>query len=102
MKKNEIIKNKQADHLLNELKILNLVDHQFCVKFEGFCQDPRFIYIGLELVNGGELFTHLRKNKTFSLTTTKYYTYIYILGSILVTLFQYSNICIAKILFIGI
>lgn len=27
---------------------------------EGFSQDERYLYLVIELVNGGELFTHLR------------------------------------------
>jgi len=67
LKKFEIFKNKQGDHILNEIKILNLIDHPFAVKFEGFSQDPRFVYLGLELINGGELFTYLRSISKFSL-----------------------------------
>lgn len=60
MKKSEILKSKQTDHIYNEINILNLSQHPFVVKFEGFCQDEKYLYIGLELVNGGELFTYLR------------------------------------------
>jgi len=72
LKKSEIIKNKQADHILNEIKILNLVDHPFGVKFEGFTQDCRFIYIGLELINGGELFTYLRSQGKLPVEQSRY------------------------------
>ena len=30
------------------------------ITFEGFAQDERYLYLSLELVNGGELFTYLR------------------------------------------
>ena len=61
LKKNKIIKFKQVDHILNELKILSLIDHPFIIKFDGFTQDPKYLYIILELINGGEMFTYLRK-----------------------------------------
>ena len=32
MKKSEIIKSKQTDHILNETKILAMIDHPFIVK----------------------------------------------------------------------
>ena len=60
MKKMEIIKAKQTDHIMNEVKILGMISHPFIITFEGFTQDDKYIYLSLELVNGGELFTYLR------------------------------------------
>jgi len=60
MKKVEILKSKQTDHIMNEIKILAKIEHPFIIKFEGFSQDDRYLYLGLELINGGELFTYLR------------------------------------------
>ena len=60
LKKAELIKLKQVDHILNEIKILSLIDHPFLVRTDGFNQDKKFLYVVLELVNGGELFTYLR------------------------------------------
>ena len=60
LKKIEIIKLKQVDHILSEITILNLIDHPFLVKMTGICQNERYLYIILEYVQGGELFTYLR------------------------------------------
>ena len=60
LKKSELIKLKQVDHILNEIKILSMIDHPFLVYTDGFTQDSKFLYVVLELVNGGELFTYLR------------------------------------------
>jgi protein kinase A len=60
LKKAEIIKLKQVDHIHNEIKILSMIDHPFLVRTDGFNQDKKFVYVVLELVNGGELFTYLR------------------------------------------
>ncbi len=60
MKKLEIIKAKQTDHILNEVRILAMITHPFIIDFNGFCQDDKYIFLSLELVNGGELFTYLR------------------------------------------
>ena len=60
MKKLEIMKSKQTDHIMNEIKILSMINHPFIITFEGFCQDEKYLYLGLELINGGELFTYLR------------------------------------------
>lgn len=60
MKKLEIIKAKQTDHIMNEIKILGSIGHPFIITFDGFAQDDKYVYLSLELVNGGELFTYLR------------------------------------------
>jgi serine/threonine protein kinase len=60
MKKMEIIKSKQTDHIMNEIKILAMINHPFIISFDGFTQDDKYLYLSLELVNGGELFTYLR------------------------------------------
>ena len=56
MKKIEILKSKQADHIANEIKILSMIDHPFVITFGGFTQDDRSLYLALELINGGEIF----------------------------------------------
>jgi serine/threonine protein kinase len=60
MKKVEIIRSKQTDHIMSEIKILAMINHPFIIQFDGFTQDERSLYLALELVNGGELFTYLR------------------------------------------
>ena len=60
MKKMEIVKSKQTDHIMNEIKILGAINHPFIITFDGFAQDERNLYLSLELINGGELFTYLR------------------------------------------
>ena len=39
MKKIEILKSKQADHIANEIKILSMIQHPFVITFGGFTQD---------------------------------------------------------------
>jgi len=60
LKKAETIRLKQVDHIINENTLLSNVDHPFIVRMEGFCQDARYLYLILEFVSGGELFTYLR------------------------------------------
>ena len=66
-KKSEIIKKKQVDHIMNEIRILTIINHPFLIKTLGFSQNEKFIYIILEFINGGDLFTYLRNEVTFSL-----------------------------------
>ena len=61
LRKDKMINMKQVDHVLNELRVLTLVDHAFLVKSTGYTQDEKYIYIVLDLVNGGDLFTYLRE-----------------------------------------
>ena len=60
MKKIEIIRSKQTDHIMNEISILSSINHPFIINIDGVAQDDKHIYLALELVNGGELFTYLR------------------------------------------
>ncbi len=77
MKKIDILRSKQTDHIMNEVKILAMINHPFVISFEGFTQDERCLYLGLELVNGGELFTYLRGTGKFG-TEQALYNYIFI------------------------
>jgi len=66
LKKNEIIRLKQVDHIYSEFQILNQLNHPFIVEFKGgIVTDPKYLYFILEFVQGGELFTLLRTVGTF-------------------------------------
>ena len=68
LKKNEIIKQKQVDHVFSEYNILSALSHPFIVQFIGLnFEDPKYIYLLLEYIQGGELFSLLRTNNTFPL-----------------------------------
>eukprot|EP01063_Lacrimia_lanifica_P005218 TRINITY_DN12_c0_g4_i1.p1 TRINITY_DN12_c0_g4~~TRINITY_DN12_c0_g4_i1.p1 ORF type:complete len:334 (+),score=141.00 TRINITY_DN12_c0_g4_i1:115-1116(+) len=74
LKKQEIIRMKQVDHILAEAAILSEVTHPFVVNMlRGFSDDHR-LYILLEYVPGGELFTHLRKATKFPNDVSKFYS----------------------------
>ena len=73
MKKIEILKSKQADHIANEIKILSMIHHPFVITFGGFTQDDRNLYLDLELINGGELFTYLRGVGRFPIEQARFY-----------------------------
>eukprot|EP00929_Paragymnodinium_shiwhaense_P092832 TRINITY_DN5284_c0_g1_i2.p1 TRINITY_DN5284_c0_g1~~TRINITY_DN5284_c0_g1_i2.p1 ORF type:complete len:360 (+),score=88.43 TRINITY_DN5284_c0_g1_i2:184-1263(+) len=61
MKKSEVIRLKQVEHVKAELSILSLIHHPFIVNLLCSFQDEKRLFILLEFVNGGELFSHLRK-----------------------------------------
>ena len=74
MKKHEIIKLKQVDHINGERNLMSQITHPFIVCMRGSFKDDRFIYILMEVVSGGELFTHLRSAKRFSDEQSKFYS----------------------------
>ena len=74
LKKAEIIKQKQVDHVYSEYNILSALNHPFIVQLLGVnFEDPKYIYLILEYVPGGELFTLLRTQQVFPLETAKFY-----------------------------
>jgi len=73
MKKHEIIKLKQVDHINNEKRLMAQIDYPFVVNMTGYTKDDRFVYIIMECIGGGELFTHLRRARKFSDEQSKFY-----------------------------
>lgn len=60
LKKAEILRLKQVDHIISEHTILGNISHPFLVNLLGYSQDERYLYFCLEYIGGGELFTYLR------------------------------------------
>jgi serine/threonine protein kinase len=74
LKKAAIIKMKQVDHIMSEREILLLLrGHPFIVNIYGIFHDERFIHMALEVIVGGEFFTHLRKATRFDDITSRFY-----------------------------
>lgn len=61
LRKDKIVKSKQVSHTMNEKKILRAVNFPFVVKLEFSLKDNSYLYMGMGFINGGELFTVLRK-----------------------------------------
>src|SRR5690348_5834650 len=66
--KERVIKTRQVEHTTNEKNILFCVDCKFVVKLYDYFVDPRNLYFILEFVNGGEMFTHIQKQKKHRFT----------------------------------
>jgi len=73
MKKHEIIKLKQVDHINNEKRLMAQISYPFVVNMMGYAKDDHFVYIVMESINGGELFTHLRRARKFNDEQSKFY-----------------------------
>ncbi|XP_036883606.1 cAMP-dependent protein kinase catalytic subunit PRKX isoform X1 [Sturnira hondurensis] len=61
----EVIRLKQEQHVQNEKSVLKEVNHPFLVKLFWTCHDERFLYMLMEFVPGGELFSYLRNRGRF-------------------------------------
>ncbi|CAF1300022.1 unnamed protein product [Didymodactylos carnosus] len=70
----EIVRLKQTEHVKNERKILAHIKHPFIVNFYWSDRDIRDLYLLLEYVPGGELFSYLRKSIRFNTDIAKFYT----------------------------
>ncbi|OAD00827.1 protein kinase A catalytic subunit [Mucor lusitanicus CBS 277.49] len=73
LKKAEIVKLKQVEHTNNERSILTKVQHPFIVNLWGSFQDCANLYMVMDFVPGGELFSFLRKSKKFSNDVARFY-----------------------------
>ena len=62
LKKAQVVKMKQVEHTNDERRMLGEVKHPFLVTLWGTFQDPRNLYMVMDFVEGGELFSLLRKS----------------------------------------
>lgn len=74
LKKIDIIRMKQVDHLRNEIYILNSIRHPFIIEMKGFSQNAKNIYIVMEYIPGGELFSLLREEVRFGKQEASFYS----------------------------
>lgn len=59
--KRRMMKLEQVDHSLNEKKILESIRFPFIVSMKQCFKDNSYIYFIMPFINGGEMFTHLRR-----------------------------------------
>lgn len=74
MKKARIVKLQQLIHIQSEVMILSRLRSIFAIQMKALFQDENSIYLLQEYVPGGELFSHLRKAKTFELSLYQFYS----------------------------
>merc|ERR1712028_293196 len=72
LKKAEIIRLKQVDHIMSEKAILQKINHPMIIALYGTSQDDFHLYMYMEFVSGGELFSHLRRAGRFTNDTGKF------------------------------
>ncbi|KYN01017.1 PREDICTED: cAMP-dependent protein kinase catalytic subunit PRKX [Cyphomyrmex costatus] len=69
----DVIRLKQVEHLRNEITILKEVKHPFIVNMLWNSRDEARVYMLLEFVAGGELFSYLRAAGRFAGPTSCFY-----------------------------
>lgn len=74
MKKTRIITLDVVEAIRREQKLQAKVNHPFIVNFLSSYQDEKCIYVMLEYVNGGELFSLIRERKRLDLDTSRLYS----------------------------
>jgi len=74
MKKSEVIRLKQVEHVRAERQIMAMIEHPFIVNLLTTFQDARRLFMLLEYVNGGELFSHLRKEGRLPNDSARFYS----------------------------
>jgi protein kinase A len=71
--KAKIVKLKQVEHTVNEKRVLYATQFTFIVNMKFHFKDNSNLYMVMEFVNGGEMFTHLRKMGRFSEEHSRFY-----------------------------
>jgi CRP-like cAMP-binding protein/tRNA A-37 threonylcarbamoyl transferase component Bud32 len=76
LNKSQIVDNSLEAHVVDERKVMTMIDHPFLLKLYNSYWDAKYVYLLLELCLGGELFTMLRKYGRFQEKATKFYSSI--------------------------
>eukprot|EP00123_Amoebidium_parasiticum_P017608 comp23913_c0_seq1/m.42155 comp23913_c0_seq1/g.42155 ORF comp23913_c0_seq1/g.42155 comp23913_c0_seq1/m.42155 type:complete len:1159 (-) comp23913_c0_seq1:682-4158(-) len=73
MRKAEVVRDEQVEHVLSEKRILQSLDHTFIARYIASFQDPTHLYFVLEYALGGEVFTQLKLWGRMTEPTCVYY-----------------------------
>ena len=73
LNKNMLIERDEVEHTRTERAVLGLADHPFLVKMKYAFQTQEKLYLVMNFANGGELFSHLKKEKRFNEERARFY-----------------------------
>ncbi|KAK4991079.1 cAMP-dependent protein kinase catalytic subunit [Elasticomyces elasticus] len=73
LKKAQVVKMKQVEHTNDERRMLQKVKHPYLITLWGTFQDVKNLYMVMDFIEGGELFSLLRKSQRFPNPVAKFY-----------------------------
>ncbi|KNC99250.1 AGC/PKA protein kinase [Spizellomyces punctatus DAOM BR117] len=73
IKKHDVVKLKQEKQILNEKNILRSINHPFIVELYHTFQNVTYLFMTMEYVAGGDLFSYLRKVQRFAEDDARFY-----------------------------
>ncbi|ORY85080.1 kinase-like domain-containing protein [Protomyces lactucae-debilis] len=73
LKKQQVVKMKQIEHTNDERSMLRKVKHPFTITLWGTFFDSKNLYMVMDFIEGGELFSLLRKSHRFPNPVAKFY-----------------------------
>lgn len=73
MRKYDLIQQGQVDHIHEECRLMGQIKHPFIINMVGHAHDTRFVYIIMECVFGGELYSHMKRVGRFDEQSTKFF-----------------------------
>jgi len=85
MRKAQVVATKQQAHVLNEKRILAMMEHPFVLRLVQTYQDKGELYMLLELALGGELFSLLARRAPLQDSMAKFY------AASVVSIFSYMH-----------
>ncbi|UJR22877.1 hypothetical protein I4U23_025906 [Adineta vaga] len=68
-----VVQLRQTEHVKNEKDILCVISHPFIIRLHWTHHSDQFLYMLLDYVPGGELFTYMRSRVTFDLKSALFY-----------------------------
>ncbi|CZR54487.1 related to cAMP-dependent protein kinase type 2 [Phialocephala subalpina] len=72
-KKEQIINMKQVEHICDERRMLSKIKHPFLMTLWGTFQDSKNLYMITDFIEGGEMFSLLRKSQRFPDPVAKFH-----------------------------
>ncbi|KAJ3216024.1 hypothetical protein HK099_006094 [Clydaea vesicula] len=72
--KRDIVERQEIQHTISERNVLVQASSPFLVSLKFSFQTPEKLYLVLDYINGGELFFHLQKESSFTISRAKFYT----------------------------
>lgn len=73
MNKRKIVAKRSVQSVLNERKLLSMLKHPFIVNMHYAYQDKENLYLGLDLLLGGDLRYQLSRNRRFTEEQSKFF-----------------------------